>query len=259
MRAVWNTLPLGQEATIQFMVNFGTVTPGTVVVNTANAEWTSLPGDVPAPPSTYLSIYNQPYSHERRYDPLNLADAYRVTSNAPVTALSLPSTGFAPGRVTALPLQPASKRYLRLGGMQLDIPSLNQDLAVVGVPITKNGWDLTWLSDQAGYLEGTAFPGSVGNSVITAHVYLPSGLPGPFVNLAALRWGDRIILHSGGQRFIYEIRTNGSVLPTDLTPFRHENSAWLTLITCLGYNPYSGTYRYRQVARAVLIDIETES
>jgi LPXTG-site transpeptidase (sortase) family protein len=142
--------------------------------------------------------------------------------------------------------------------MRLEIPALRQNLVVVGVPITEKGWDLTWLSDQAGYLNGTAFPGSAGNSVITAHVYLPTGLPGPFVNLSALRWGDRVILVADGLRYIYEIRTNGRVLPTDLTPFRHEDSAWLTMVTCLGYNEYIGIYRYRQVARAVLMDIEVE-
>jgi LPXTG-site transpeptidase (sortase) family protein len=258
MHAEWDTLPVGQEATIQFMVTFGAVQTGTSVVNTASAEWTSLPGDVPALPSTFLSAYNQPYSHERRYDPLNPADAYRVTSDAAVTALSMPDTGFAPGMMTRLPVQPANKRYMSLGPMRLVIPSLHQNLVVVGVPITESGWDLTWLSGQAGYLDGTAFPGSVGNSVITAHVYLPTGLPGPFVNLAALRWGDRVILLADGLRYIYEVRTNASLLPTDLTPFRHENSAWLTLVTCLGYNGNSGTYRYRQVARAVLIDIEVQ-
>jgi LPXTG-site transpeptidase (sortase) family protein len=258
MHAEWGTLPVGQEATIQFMVNFGTVTPGTSVVNTAGAEWTSLPGNVPALPNTYLSFYDQLNSHERRYDPLNPADIYRVTSYAAVIALKLPETGFTPGMVTRLPVQPANKRYMSLGPMRLVIPSLHQNLVVVGVPITESGWDLTWLSDQAGYLDGTAFPGSVGNSVITAHVYLPTGLPGPFVNLAALRWGDRVILLADGLRYIYEVRTNASLLPTDLTPFRHEKSAWLTLVTCLGYNGNSGTYRYRQVARAVLIDIEVQ-
>jgi LPXTG-site transpeptidase (sortase) family protein len=258
MHAEWATLPVGQEATIQFQVTFGPVPAGTGVVNTASAEWTSLPGEVPAPPATYLSFYNQPYSHERRYDPLFPADVYRVTSAATVTAVSLPETGFAPGMITRLPVQPADKRYLSLGPMRLEIPTLHQSLLVVGVPLTENGWDLTWLSDQAGYLNGTAFPGSAGNSVLTAHVYLPSGLPGPFVKLASLRWGDRVILLADGLRYIYEVRSNAAVLPTDLTPFRHEQSAWLTLITCLGYNERNGTYRYRQVARAVLVDIEAQ-
>jgi LPXTG-site transpeptidase (sortase) family protein len=255
MRASWDEIPLGQESTVQFQVTFGPVPAGSAVVNTAAAEWTSLPGDVPAPPDTYLSAYNQPYSHERRYDPLYPADVYQVVSSASVTALSLPDTGFAPDKTTILPAQPAEKRYARLGNLRLSIPRLDQDLPIVGVPLTNDGWDLTWLWDQAGYLEGTAFPGTAGNSVLTAHVYLPDGLPGPFANLNTLRWGDRIILTVDGQRYFYEVRANTSVLPSDNSPFRHEETPWLTLVTCHGYDSWQDTYRYRQVVRAVLVEI----
>ncbi|MBN2085466.1 MAG: DUF11 domain-containing protein, partial [Anaerolineales bacterium] len=255
MRAEWDALPLGQEATIQFQVTFGPIPAGSSVVNTASAEWTSLPLDVPAPPATYLSAFNQPYSHERRYDPLNPADVYRVSSDVSVGLLSLPETGFAPDIVKDLPSQPAEKEYAKLGDLRIQIPRLNKNLLVVGIPITADGWDLTWLWDQAGYLEGTAFPGTAGNSVITAHVYLPNGLPGPFANLNTLRWGDQIYLSFNGQRYIYEVRTNTSVAPADTSSFRHEELPWLTLVTCLGYDPHLDTYRYRQVARAVLIEV----
>jgi LPXTG-site transpeptidase (sortase) family protein len=256
MHAEWGTLAVGDQSTIQFQVTFGMVPAGASVTNTATAEWTSLPGEVPAPPDTYLSVYNQPYSHERRYDPLFPADIYRVTASLPVFALSLPDTGFAPGRISPIPVQPAAKRYSSLGTLRLEIPRLGQNLAVVGVPMTDSGYDLTWLWDQAGYLEGTAFPGTSGNSVITAHVYLPSGLPGPFVGLNTLRWGDQVILHMDGQKYIYEVRSNTSVLPNDPSPFRHEEYPWLTLVTCLGYDPRFDTYNYRQVARAVLIEVQ---
>jgi LPXTG-site transpeptidase (sortase) family protein len=256
MHAEWDEIPLGQESTIEFQAVFGAAPWGTFVTNTASAEWTSLPGAVPAPPATYLSVFNQPYSHERRYDPLYPVDAYRVLAAVSVAAPALPDTGFAPGRTTALPVQSAEKRYTDMGELRLQIPRLNQNLAVVGIPISDAGWDLTWLWAQAGYLAGTAFPGTAGNSVITAHVYLSNGLPGPFVNLNLLRYGDRIILTMGGQRYIYEVRTNSSILPTDLSPFRHEEKSWLTLITCLGYDPHLDIYRYRQVARAVLMRIE---
>jgi LPXTG-site transpeptidase (sortase) family protein len=255
LHAEWDEIPLGQESTIEFQAVFGAAPWGTSVTNTASAEWTSLPGAVPAPPATFLSVFNQPYSHERRYDPLYPVDAYRVLAAATVAAPALPDTGFAPDRTTALPVQPVEKRYADLGDLRIQIPRLNQNLAVVGIPITESGWDLSWLWNQAGYLAGTAFPGTAGNSVITAHVYLSNGLPGPFVNLNTLRYGDRIILTMGGQRYMYEVRTNSSVLPTDLAPFRHEEKPWLTLITCLGYDPYLDLYRYRQVARAVLIEV----
>jgi hypothetical protein len=36
---------------------------------------------------------------------------------------------------------------------------------------------------------------------------------------------------------------------------RHEDYSWLTLITCQRYNERTGTYRYRRVVRAVLIEV----
>ncbi|MFN2297302.1 MAG: isopeptide-forming domain-containing fimbrial protein, partial [Anaerolineales bacterium] len=255
MHAEWSILPLGGESVIEFQAELQPINLGVTITNTATAEWTSLPGDVPAPPATYLSAFNQPYSHERRYDPLFPADVYRIAASAAVTHPLLPDTGFAPGKITDLPAPPAGPPYVQLNDMRLYIPRLGRSLSVVGVPLGEEGWDLNWLWDQAGYLEGTAFPGSPGNSVITAHVYLPNGQTGPFIGLGNLRWGDKLILWLGAQRFVYEVRTNTKVLPTDITPFRHEESPWLTLVTCLGYDPWSDTYRYRQIVRAVLVDV----
>lgn len=258
LRAVWNTLPFSQESMIEFAVTLSDVPAGTVITNTASVEWTSLPGDVPAPPATYLSAYEPVNSHERRYDPLNPADVYRVQAAAALEALELPKTGFAPDRITALPEQPSTFRYVQQGDMWLEIPSLGVSATIVGVPINEQGWNLTWLGDQAGYLEGTAYPGWPGNTALTAHVYLPNGKPGPFVQLHTLRWGDRVILHAHGQRYVYEVRSNRQVRPDDLSVLRHEEYSWLTLITCRGYNETTDNYRYRQVVRAVLIAVEPE-
>ncbi|MBN2388221.1 MAG: sortase, partial [Anaerolineales bacterium] len=258
LRAVWDSLPLGTEATIQFTARLGNLPAGGSVTNEASVEWTSLPGLVPAPPATYLSAYEQPHSHERRYDPLNPADVYRVISGAGVATLALPDTGFAPGQVTVLPQQPADQAYLATGDLRLEIPRLDLDMPIIGIPINDDGWNLTWLWNQAGHLAGTAYPGNPGNAVLTAHVYLPSGAPGPFVNLGSLRWGDQIVLHANGQRYLYEVRTNARVLPNDLAPLRHEEYPWLTLITCQSYNETTDSYRYRLVVRAVLIRIEAE-
>ncbi len=62
----------------------------------------------------------------------------------------------------------------------------------MGIPLQNGTWDLTWLSRQAGWLEGTAYPTLDGNSVLTAHVYLPNGQPGPFIDLGKLSWGQEI-------------------------------------------------------------------
>jgi len=87
---------------------------------------------------------------------------------------------------------------------------------------------------------------------------LPSGKPGPFVNLPKLRWGDQLIVHAFGQRHVYEVRMNRVDMPDNLSALKHEDQAWLTLITCRGYDENSDIYKYRIVTRAVLTTVEAE-
>ena len=171
---------------------------------------------------------------------------------------SLPATGFAPGRVSLIQKQPLDKAYTALGDVWLEIPSLGVKTSIVGVPRFAGSWDVDWLWEQAGWLQGTAFPSWQGNSVVTAHVYLPNGKPGPFVNLDKLRWGTQVIVHAFGQRYVYEVRTIHIVLPNDLSVLKHEDRAWLTLLTCKGYSEDNDSYKYRIATRAVLIKVEAE-
>jgi LPXTG-site transpeptidase (sortase) family protein len=247
----WSSFPLGSTSQIRYQATLGSLPPGTSLSNDALLEWTSLPGVV----STAQSIHNL-LSTERDYDPGDPVNVYGVTTSAAVTvgaSAGLPATGFAPGHLTVLPLDPLS--YHALGGIWLEIPLLRKSVSVVGVPLTDSGWDLTWLSDQAGYLEGTAFPTWSGNSALTAHAYTPDGLPGPFVHLADLRWGDQVILHAFGQEYVYEVRQVRSVRPSDLSVLRHEELPWLTLLTCSVYDEASESYLRRVVVRAVLIEV----
>jgi LPXTG-site transpeptidase (sortase) family protein len=171
---------------------------------------------------------------------------------------SLPATGFAPDKITTLPAQTADQVYADLGDLWLEIPNLGIKTSIVGVPRSGDAWDVDWLWDQAGWLQGSAFPTWQGNSVVTGHVYLPNGKPGPFIDLSKLRWGNQIIVHAFGQRHTYEVRTNHIVMPNDLSALKHEEKAWLTLLTCKGYDESSDTYRYRIETRAVLIKVEPE-
>ena len=171
--------------------------------------------------------------------------------------VQLPATGFAPGQQTLLPAQPADLAYQSNGEMTLEIPTLGVNLAIAGVPKIDNGWDVRWLADQAGYLEGTAFPTWQGNSGLAGHAILADGKPGPFANLHSLNWGDRVIIHAWGQRYIYEVRENSMVPPDKVNVLRHEELSWVTLITCQGYGELSGKYRWRRIVRAVLIAIES--
>ncbi len=126
----------------------------------------------------------------------------------------------------------------------------------MGVPLNANKeWDLTWLGDQAGYLNGTAYPTHTGNSVLTGHVYLPSGLPGQFAHLENLSYGDEIIIHLANQRYVYQVRENKVLLPKDASVFRHQDYPWLTLVTCKDYDEKKRTYSYRVAIGAVLVKI----
>ncbi|MGD2253432.1 MAG: sortase [Anaerolineales bacterium] len=168
----------------------------------------------------------------------------------------LPPTGFAPGRVTAL--HGGAQPFALHGGLELDVPALGIRLPIVGVSADGGSWGVNWLNGQAGWLQGTAFPSWPGNSVLTGHSYLASGLPGPFVDLKELRWGDEIILHVFGYRHVYRVQRRLFVLPDDLSVISHEDDPWLTLITCYGFDEARNAYRYRVVVQAVWVGAEIE-
>ena len=131
---------------------------------------------------------------------------------------------------------------------------------IVGIP-KLDGWDVSWLGNQIGYLNGTAYPTWAGNSVLTGHVTNSNGDPGPFAQLGTLKWGDRVIIHAFGQEYIYEIRSvERWTNPKDTKVLeKHEELPWVSMITCTGYDAKTGTYRWRTVVRAVQIRIDENS
>ncbi|MBW8012408.1 MAG: sortase, partial [Chloroflexi bacterium] len=172
---------------------------------------------------------------------------------------ALPETGFAPGRVTQLPTQPEKLSYTSNDGMFLEIPALGVEMQIEGIPITDEGWDVTWLGENAGYLESTAFPTWAGNTGIAGHVTLPNGFPGPFANLDQLQFGDEIIIHAWGSKYTYEIRNVDEVNPNDFSILEHQEYDWITLITCKEFNDTLDIYEVRLIAQAVLISVESET
>ena len=168
----------------------------------------------------------------------------------------LPQTGFAPAVKSFLPNQSADKVYDSLGDLWLEIPRLDAQMPIVGIPPTSNSWDVTWLSNQVGWLQGTAFPTWAGNSVLTAHVYNVNGDLGPFGELDTLRYGDQIIVHGWGQQYLYEVRSTSIVAPDDVeSVIRHEELPWITLMTCKGYNEKNNSYESRYIVRAIQVEI----
>jgi LPXTG-site transpeptidase (sortase) family protein len=191
----------------------------------------------------------------------HLSDSLVSFSVAPSTssANTLPATGFAPNRVTVL--APQSVVYADQGDLWLEIPRLELKTAIVGVPQSSDGstWDVSWLGNKAGWLNGTTFPTWKGNSIITGHVWDASNTPGIFVNLKQLAYGDQVKVHYGGQVYTYEVRQSSLVSPSSTgTALKHEEQSWITLLTCEDYNFIYSNYPFRRIVRAVLLSVTDE-
>jgi len=180
---------------------------------------------------------------------------FRVSSDSS-GALSLPKTGFHQGQVTNLPSQPLAKAYTNTD-MTLEIPKLGVRLPIVGVPQTTEGWDVSWLGNNAGYLYGSAFPTLAGNTVLTAHVWNANNQPGPFAEIKKLKYGDQFQIQAWGATYTYEVRESLLLTRKDIsTAFQVEQYDWVTLVTCESYNPTSKEYAFRRAVRAVLVSVK---
>ncbi len=264
----WDTFPRGEVAVITFSARL----MGAPALNAASVAWTSLdidPGSNGLP--VLLSTYNTE-STERWYDPLDNINIYSVSDSIAINVAgtdddgdddnvnlprSLPATGFAPGVITPLAQQPLDKLYTATG-VWLEIPSQNVKMQIVGVPLVNGDWDISWLSNEAGWLNGTAFPGWDGNSALTGHVTLPNGKSGPFAGLGSLKWGDKIIIRANGEVYTFEVRENRTIKPYITSVLKHEEDAWLTLITCKTYDKSTNTYANRIAVRAVLVSVKED-
>jgi len=183
-----------------------------------------------------------------------LSDAHFnfIVKDAPTT---LPLTGFPIGRVAHLLAQPENKAYTETA-MMLEIPSLEVKMPIVGVLQSGNSWDVAWLGNNAGYLDGSAFPTWPGNTVITGHVWNTLNNPGPFTALKTFKSGDQFYINAFGQIYTYEVRENKLVLPNRVSSiFEHEEYDWVTLLTCELYNPFTQDYLFRRIVRGVLVDV----
>jgi LPXTG-site transpeptidase (sortase) family protein len=139
--------------------------------------------------------------------------------------------------------------------MRLEIPVINVKAPIVGVEQNDGSWDVSWLQDQVGWLNGTAYPTWRGNSLLTAHVVGADGKPGVFSRLKSLGAGEYIFVYNAGYRYTYEVESNAYVQPEDRSVMKHEEKSYLTLITCDSYDEQSGTYLRRVVVRTVLVDV----
>jgi LPXTG-site transpeptidase (sortase) family protein len=173
-------------------------------------------------------------------------------------APEVPATGFPADVATSLPIQPEDKAYSTLNDLQIEIPKLSIQSSILGVPISEYGWDITWLGDNVGWLNGSAYPTWEGNSILTGHIYDTLGNPGIFHDLKDLNWGDEVLIHLDGQTYTYEVReVLKQISPQDVdTLTKHKDGSWLSLVTCQGFDQESASYNWRLIIRAALVSVE---
>lgn len=236
------------------MINFSTLTPGytynvaitTIVLKTAivGTHDFAISLNNPTPSCGAVSANDSG------------SVTLRVSQNSAVEAVTVhePETGFAPGVTTRIPLQPLADLYQTFGSVSIQIPDIKMDVPLVGIPQMEDSWDITWLGDDAGWLNGTAFPGFDGNSVIVGHVFTADGQPGPMNKLETLQWGDQILVQNGNETLVYAVTSVAYVKPNDPSIFKHSDTSVLTLVTCKGYNEVTGHYNWRVVVKAKLVE-----
>jgi LPXTG-site transpeptidase (sortase) family protein len=176
--------------------------------------------------------------------------------NPPETATNefiIPVTGFAPGMVTKL--DRASQPLYDATSLTIKIPVLKVNSSIVGVESKQGSWDVSWLQNQVGWLNGTAYPTWKGNSVLTGHVVNADGKAGIFSKLKSLGIGEYIFVYNAGYRYAYKVVSNVMVQPTDSSVMQHADKSFLTLITCDTYDEKTATYLHRVVIGASLIDV----
>jgi LPXTG-site transpeptidase (sortase) family protein len=181
-----------------------------------------------------------------------LTSAPKITPISP-SGLLIPITGFSPNITTRL--DPGAQPVYSYTNILLEIPVLKISTSIVGVQQKAGTWDVSWLWDQAGWLEGSAFPTFSGNSIITAHVVTAYGKPGPFYHLKSLGVNESIYIFIGDYRYIYKVISNTLIMPDSMSVFAHADKPTLTLITCDSYDEETSTYLRRVAVQATLLDV----
>jgi sortase A len=125
------------------------------------------------------------------------------------------------------------------------IPRIGLDAVVV------EGTDDDQLKLGPGHMQDTAWPGEIGNMVISGHRVTHNR---PFYYLDRLKVGDSIIVDSKSKRYVYSVIEKRVVLPSDLSVIQQTDYAALTLTTC---NPRFSA-KTRLVVRARIVEKNLE-
>jgi LPXTG-site transpeptidase (sortase) family protein len=131
------------------------------------------------------------------------------------------------------------------------IPALNVDQNLVEAPIIGSTWDVTQFTHEIAHLQGTAYPGTLGNAVVAGHVTYVGGA-GPFRHLDQLNPGDIILAKGDDVVYRYVVQSVETVGISDVGVTAPTAGANLTLITCTDWDASARAYTQRLVVHAVL-------
>ncbi|MEO8609569.1 MAG: sortase [Chloroflexota bacterium] len=132
----------------------------------------------------------------------------------------------------------------------LFLPTAGVTAAVIEVYLDGQSWDVKYLGQNAGHLQGTAWFGQPGNIVLAGHVEMPDGRAGIFAGMSKLNVGDPVILTLNNQQQRYSIASITKVQPDDLSVLYPSTKDQITLITCDAYDFLQNTYQDRVVVVA---------
>ena len=154
-------------------------------------------------------------------------------------------TNGSASRILLSPRPPQRLQQVQIFG-RLEIPRLGMNVVVL------EGSDDDALALGPGHLQGTAWPGEPGNTVIAGHRDMT------FRALRHIHLRDRIQL-SGDRTYTYVVRKILIVDPQNRAILEDSNAPTLTLITCYPFR-YIGSAPKRFVIQASLANImQTET
>jgi LPXTG-site transpeptidase (sortase) family protein len=152
-------------------------------------------------------------------DQLKQARQYLRIRIAFVAVVTMIAYAFSPQQVRALSFTQEPTRII--------IPTADIDLSVQTAKIAYNTWEVS--STTASFGQGSAIPGTLGNTVIFAHAR-----PGLFGTLPQVTVGDQIHVFTSTDWFAYQVTEVLVVNPDDTQVIKYRNATELTLFTCIG-------------------------
>lgn len=114
---------------------------------------------------------------------------------------------------------------------RLIMPGIGADMTVREIFVIDGEWEVAEYA--AGYHNGTALPGTIGNTVLSGHAGLRGAV---FRDIGRLRPGDEVIVETGSWRYVYRVRETLQVWPTQVEVMAPTSTPVLTLITCTNWD-----------------------